>query len=50
MRSDLVHYGKPLADAPSTVHQAERLVTDLLVHIIRNGTIDGKPQSWQSFR
>lgn len=45
MRSGLVHDGKSLADAPSTVRQAERLVTDLLVHIIQSGSIDGNPQS-----
>lgn len=43
MRSDLVHEGKSLADAPGTVRQAEGLIRDLLVRIIRSGSIDGNP-------
>jgi hypothetical protein len=39
MRSELVHNGMPLADAPSTVGKTEGLVTDLLVHIMQTGSL-----------
>ena len=39
MRSDLVHYGKRLADPWNDIKRARQLVVDLLAHILMSGSL-----------